>query len=91
MEEAENDIDKSTSFATFRSFDVFEISQDWQSLFDLSVDDHVKELSANQSDGSWSQLRLGEIIESKLSQEEQRYQELHSEYDKALLQSKTLL
>jgi hypothetical protein len=60
-------------------------------LFDLTVDDHVKELPTNQSDGSRSQLRLGEIIESKLSQKEEWYQELHGEYNEALLQSETLL
>jgi len=87
---AQNDVDESSSFASLCSLDELKVSQYAESLLDFTIDDHVKQQGANDSNsiglsGRWL------VLETNVDKEKHRYQNLHSKHNEALLKCETLL
>ena len=91
MHRAKNNVDHSSSFTTPGSFDIFEVSKHTKSLFELSIDNHVKQKCTDDSDSITLSLREHISVYANINNEEEGYEKLHSKHNEALLESKTLL
>jgi hypothetical protein len=91
LHRADDDVDKPTTLATLRSLDILQIPKNLESLFNLTINNHVEQKGTDKSDSCGIIQGLLKLVRLELNQEEQRDKNLDTEHDEALLERKTLL